>query len=584
MLEALGRRRAPHDRLVGADVVEILCHLAQALRREVGVLIERHGAVAHVVVSRRWQSLVDEIRQRSGSRGIGWRYVEAHPQSDGRPDEGDARVLDQLGLDLVVTAGTRRGEAAELWLLSPASTRGVDGDGTPAVEGPYALADLSHLELAPRTRAADEARRAAATVATKAGEAERAVLVGLDRRGESEQSLEELARLAETAGAKPVATVLQRRGRPDPARYLGRGKVDEVLRATETHAADVVLVDEELTPVQQRTLEGDLGVKVLDRTALVLDIFAQRARSREGRLQVELAQMNYLLPRLTGRGVWLSRLGGGIGTRGPGETKLEVDRRRIRARITDLQGEIDAIQRHRGRQRGPRQEASVAQVALVGYTNAGKTTLLNALTGAHAFVEDRLFATLDPTVRRLTLPNHRTIVLADTVGFIQRLPTQLVAAFRGTLEEVVHADLLLHVVDASHPDWPAQGRVVRDVLDSIGAGEHPSMTVFNKIDLLTPEEGRRIQADHPDAVVVSAVRGDGLADVLRAIARSLPDPWIRVRLTIPYSDGRLLARLHAEGRVVTERYSDTGVAVEVDVPGPLAVQLRSIKASPHRQP
>jgi GTP-binding protein HflX len=580
MLEALGRRRAPHDRLVGADVVEILCHLAQALRREVGVVLDRHGAVTHVIVSRRCQPLFDLLRRRTTGRAAGLRYIEAHPEPDGRPDEGDERLLQLLGLDLVLTVGTLRGRPTDLWLLAPVPAP-AKGDGrTMEVEGPYGLEALSSMELEPRLRQADAARRSGGIRGTGAGEAERAVLVGLDHGVESEQSLEELVRLAETAGARPVASVLQRRGKPDPASYLGRGKVEEVRRVTEAHAADVVIIDDELTPVQQRTLEDALGVKVLDRTALVLDIFAQRARSREGRLQVELAQMIYLLPRLTGRGVWLSRLGGGIGTRGPGETKLEVDRRRVRARITDLRREIDAIRQHRSRQRGPRRDAAVAQVALVGYTNAGKSTLLNALTGANAFVEDRLFATLDPMARRLTLPNHRTVVLVDTVGFIQRLPTELVAAFRATLEEVVHADLLLHVVDASHPDWPAHVRVVHEVLTSIGAGERPVLMVFNKADRLPEAEVRRLWTEYPDAAVVSAVRGDGLRELVAMMSRRLPEPWVHVTCRLPYTEGRLLARIHAEGRVLSERYGSRDIAIEAEVPGPLAVQLRTLGRHP----
>ncbi|MDQ7857390.1 MAG: GTPase HflX [Armatimonadota bacterium] len=572
MLEALGRRKAPHNRLAGRDVVEILCHLAQALRREVGVLLDRHGAVTHVLLSRRWQAITNEQRYRSRAGGL--RYVEAHPQPDGRPDDGDRRALESLDLDLVLTAGTDRGAPTELWLLGPPSSR---ADPAPEVEGPYALAALADLELEPRVRLAEAARRGAGAVATGAGEAERAVLVGTDG-ADGGPSLEELARLAETAGARPVATVIQRRARPHPASYLGKGKVEEVRRASEAAAADLVLIDGELSPVQQRTLEGDLGVKVLDRTALVLDIFAQRARSREGRLQVELAQMNYLLPRLAGRGVWLSRLGGGIGTRGPGETKLEVDRRRIRARITELQRAIDAIQRHRGRQRGPRKATATPQVALVGYTNAGKSTLLNALTGAGAFVEDRLFATLDPTVRRLVLPNRRAVVLADTVGFIRRLPTELIAAFRGTLEEVVHADLLLHVVDASHPDWETQVRVVREVLADIGAADHPEVLVFNKTDRLAAAEVTRLRQAYPAAAVISAARGDGLEALVHLVARRLPEPWIRVRVKVPYADARLRARLHEAGRVLSERYDDDGVFVEAEVPGPLAVELRARRA------
>lgn len=579
MLEALLRRRVPPNRIASLELIEILTHLAQALRREVGVLIDRHGVTAHVLLSRRWQELAHEFAHASGTRGRGLRYVEAHPHPDGRADDGDRRALVQLGLDLVVTVGTQRGRPADLWLLGHASGRAArsdDGEESATVEGPYPPAALAQLELDPWTRLADTTRRRGVTTAGADGQPERAVLVALDRAGGADDALAELARLAETAGAKPVANVVQRRSRPDPATYLGRGKVAEVLRATEAQAADLVLIDQELTPTQQRTLERELGVKVLDRTALVLDIFARRARSREGRLQVELAQMNYLLPRLTGRGVWLSRLGGGIGTRGPGETKLEVDRRRIRVRITNLQREINTIARRRTRQRAPREIAGIPQVALVGYTNAGKSTLLNALTGADAFVEDRLFATLDPMVRRVVLPNHRSIVLADTVGFIQRLPTQVVAAFRGTLEEVTAADLLVHVIDAGHPAWRAQAEVVRGVLKGIGAGDHPVVTAFNKADLLTAEQIRRLVDDHPDAVVISAERRVGLGPLLRAIAKGLPEPWIRVRVRIPYRDAKLIARVHAEGRVLSADYGAEGVSLDVEVPGPLAVDLKAL--------
>jgi GTP-binding protein HflX len=577
MLRALLRRRIPPDRVTSIDIIEILAHLANALRREVGVLADRHGAVGHVILSRRWQPLVEMLQHRATGPGSGLRYLEVHPHASGTPDGGDRRVLDQLVLDLVATAGTQRGHPTEAWLLVPART--ADGGGAPAESGPYTLEALAELELMPWVRAAADARRRAGATATAGGEPERAILVGLDRAADTQGSLEELARLAETAGAKPVATVLQHRTRPDPGSYVGRGKVEEVLRAAEAHAADVVLIDEELSPAQQRTLERDLGVKVLDRTALVLDIFARRARSREGRLQVELAQMNYVLPRLAGRGVWLSRLGGGIGTRGPGETKLEVDRRRVRERITRLQREIDTIQQRRVQERSPREAASLPQVALVGYTNAGKSTLLNALTGADAFVEDRLFATLDPMVRRLVLPSRRPVVLADTVGFIQRLPTQLVAAFRGTLEEVTGASLLVHVIDASHPAWEAQGDVVRQVLAEIGAGSHPVVTVFNKADLLPTEHAHALAARHLEAVVISAARRTGLSQLLAAIDRALPEPWIRVRVEIPYSEPRLLAQIYREGRVLSRTDGPGGVKISADVPGLLAVQLRARAAS-----
>ncbi len=565
------------NRLAGADVVEILAHLAHAMRREVGVLLDRNGAVAHGIVSRRWQPLAEEMARQAGERRALLRYVEAHPHSDGRPDEGDAQALERLGLDLVVTVGTSRGRPTGFWLLEHARAGTAQGRAATSVGGPYALDLLDEMELGPLVRAADAARRRSGARPTTAARPERAVLIALDRSGDAAASLQELRSLAITAGADPVAAVIQHRARPSPGRYLGKGKVNEVLRATEAQSADLVVADDELTPVQQRTLEDDLGVKVLDRTALVLDIFARRARSREGRLQVELAQLSYLLPRLTGRGVLLSRLGGGIGTRGPGETKLEVDRRRIRARITELTREIEDIRQHRQRQRGPRRDAALPQVAIVGYTNAGKSTLLNALTGAGAFVEDKLFATLDPMVRRRVLPDGRPIVLADTVGFIRRLPTQLVAAFRATLEEVVQADLLLHVADASHPDWPAQVRVVEEVLASLGAGGLPAILVLNKTDLLPPEEVRSLIAAHPHAVCVSAAQGRGLPELLLAVERYLPEPWVRVRLRVPYPNARLAAQIHAQGRVLQESYGEEGVLIEAEVPGPLAVQLRTLR-------
>jgi GTP-binding protein HflX len=575
MLEALLRRRVAQNRIVGVDLIEILAHLSHATRREVGVLIDRHGVTAHVLVSRRWQELAAELTHTSGARARGLRYIEAHPQPDGRADEGDRMALAQLSLDMVVTVGSHRGRPTDVWLLGSGTSAAPAHDATAVetVEGPHLPSALAHLELAPWTRQADAARRRATTAPTDR-QTERAVLVALDRSGDAGEALEELASLAATAGARPVARLVQRRARPNPATYLGRGKLAEVLRAAEANAADVVLIDDELTPAQQRSVERELGMKVLDRTALVLDIFAQRARSREGRLQVELAQMNYLLPRLSGRGVWLSRLGGGIGTRGPGETKLEVDRRRIRVRITGLQREIDGIGRRRRRQRAPREVAGIPTVALVGYTNAGKSTLLNALTGADAFVEDRLFATLDPMVRRVELPNRRSVVLADTVGFIQRLPTQLVAAFRATLEEVTAADLLLHVIDASHPAWRAQAELVRRVLEDIGAGERPVVAVFNKADVLTGEQIRRLADDHPDAVVISAARRVGLGGLLRTIARRLPEPWIRVRARLSYRDAKLVARVHAEGRVLAADYGPDGVVLDAEVPGPLAVDLK----------
>jgi len=392
------------------------------------------------------------------------------------------------------------------------------------------------------------------------------VLVGLTSSDDDGGTLEELTRLAETAGASVVGIIVQRRARPDPTTFVGRGKVEEIRARVLEMGADLAIFDEELTPAQQRNLERRIDTKVLDRTALVLDIFAQRARTREGRLQVELAQMTYLLPRLAGRGVVLSRLGGGIGTRGPGETKLEADRRRIRARITDLNREIAAMRQHRRLQRQVRHDAALPLVALIGYTNAGKSSLLNSLTEAGVMTADKLFATLDPTVRKARLPNHRPVLLVDTVGFIQKLPHDLVAAFRATLEEVADADLLVHVIDGAHPRWAEQMAAVEDVLVQLGAAETPRVNAINKQDRITREVLRDIQAEIPDAVPISALHRVGLVNLLRRISQRLPDPARRVSLLIPYADGRVLAQIYAHGRVLRRDDRDDGVAVEAEIP------------------
>ena len=406
---------------------------------------------------------------------------------------------------------------------------------------------------------------------------ERAILVGIHLAvGDRDPGMEELARLAESAGAAVVGTLVQQRRAPAPATFIGTGKVEELRRLCAERNADLVILNDELTPAQQRNLERHLDVKVIDRTALVLDIFARRARTREGRLQVELAQMTYLLPRLVGRGTLLSRLGGGIGTRGPGETKLEVDRRRIRKRITDLHADIAEISRHRSLQRQARKQAHFPVVALVGYTNAGKSTLLNKLTGADVFVEDKLFATLDPTVRKVILPNHRPVLLVDTVGFITNLPTQLVAAFRATLEEVTEADLLVHVIDGSHADWRKQVQAVHDVLDELGAGDKPVAQAVNKIDLATPAVTRAIVAEVEDGVAISALRGVGLINLLRRIAQRLPQQLVRVKLLVPYARANTLPRIFAQGRVLRQDYGERGISVEAELPRIQAQQLRAL--------
>ena len=357
---------------------------------------------------------------------------------------------------------------------------------------------------------------------------------GPQGRVDTESSVEELGALARSAGAQVVGRIVQERKRRDPATLIGRGKVEEVARTAEAKNVDLLLFDEELSPAQQRNLERGIGRKTLDRTQLILDIFARRARSREGRLQVELAQLDYMLPRLTGKGALMSRLGGGIGTRGPGETKLETDRRRIRNRIQAVKREIEKVRRNRTTRREARQRTQAPVVALVGYTNAGKSTLFNALTQAETQVSDQLFLTLDPLVRKADFGPGREVLLVDTVGFIQKLPHALVAAFRATLEEVTAADLLLHVIDASADDMEEREAAVESVLREIGAADRPRVPVLNKIDLVPPARATGLQAARPDAVLVSADTGAGLDDLAATLIRRLAlAPNMRTNNALP---------------------------------------------------
>lgn len=392
---------------------------------------------------------------------------------------------------------------------------------------------------------------------------ERAVLVGIDTGGQAdiEASIEELRRLATTAGSEVADALIQRRGTPDPSLYIGKGKAEEVATAVRATDADTVIVDEELSPGQLRNLEKIVGCKVIDRTALILDIFAQRAHSVEGKAQVELAQLNYLIPRLRGWGESMSRLGGGIGTRGPGETKLEVDRRRINTRIAKLRRQIKEMDKTRSTKRKQRQRTGIPSAALVGYTNAGKSTLLNRLTHAGVLVEDKLFSTLDPTTRRLDLPEGRAAVLTDTVGFVRKLPHMLVEAFKSTLEEAIHADLILHVVDGSASEPEVQHAAVLEVLQEIGAAQIPQHVVVNKIDEVDRLGLARLKRLFPDASFVSAIDGSGVDEFLDAIARRLPRPTIEVDVLIPYDRGDVAAALHAAGAVVSEEYLESGTKI-----------------------
>jgi len=424
---------------------------------------------------------------------------------------------------------------------------------------------------------------------------ERAILVGVELKSRSrrtadhisytiEESLEELKVLAESAGAAVEETIIQSRVAPDAATLIGKGKLDQLRSLVAAQELDVVLFDSDLTPTQQRNLERALDCKILDRTQLIRDIFARRARTREGQLQVELAQLNYLLPRLTGRGVEMSRLGGGIGTRGPGETQLETDRRRIHGRIKKLSDQLEGVRSGRGVQRQQRQSVPLATIALVGYTNAGKSTLFNRLTGAAVLADARMFATLDPTVRHVELPSRRKVLMSDTVGFIRNLPTTLVKAFRATLEEVTEASLLLHVVDASSSYAPHQTAHVLKVLSEIGADQTRQILVLNKMDLLPASEeasdslAQRILGEVRapagwQALALSARSGAGFDQLLTAIDRDLPlDPVSHANFRLPASEGSLIHLLHERAKVLASRYE--GDYCEIDAEAPESVIRR----------
>ncbi len=405
---------------------------------------------------------------------------------------------------------------------------------------------------------------------------ERVVLAGVWTEGsaqDAENSIRELAALAETAGSTVLDGVLQRRQRPDPATFLGKGKAQELRDIVLAEGADTVICDGELSPGQRRALEDVVKVKVIDRTALILDIFAQHAQSREGKAQVELAQLQYLLPRLRGWGESMSRQAGGrvaggegIGSRGPGETKIELDRRRINSRIAKLKRDIAAMKTGRDTKRHSRRAGHVPSVAIAGYTNAGKSSILNRITGAGVLVENQLFATLDPTVRRAETADGREYTLVDTVGFVRSLPHQLVEAFRSTLEEVADADLLLHVVDGSHPDPEGQIAAVREVLAGVeGAGDVPEVIVINKADVADPEVIDRLTRTHKHSVVVSARTGEGLDALLALVAEALPKPDVQVELLIPYDRGDLLSRIHEHGEVLEVEHVEAGTRVHAKV-------------------
>ena len=405
---------------------------------------------------------------------------------------------------------------------------------------------------------------------------ERVILVGVWTEGsvkDAENSMEELAALAETAGSTVLDALIQRRDKPDPATFIGSGKVSELKEIVKSTGADTVVCDGELSPSQLRNLEDKVKVKVVDRTALILDIFAQHAKSKEGKAQVELAQMSYMLPRLRGWGDSLSRQAGGIGGRGPGETKIEVDRRRIRDKMSKLRREIGDMKVARDTKRQERKRNSISSVAIAGYTNAGKSSLLNRLTNAGVLVQNALFATLDPTVRRSETRDGRTYTLSDTVGFVKHLPHDLIDAFKSTLEEVSGADVIVHVVDGSHADPLGQIKAVRGVIADVGGAKIPEIIALNKADIADPQVIAQVLIQEPDAYLISVHSGVGIEKLIRAIESSLPRPRIEIRTVLPYERGDLVSQIHEHGEILSQEYLPEGTSLHALVDGSLAHAL-----------
>ena len=534
------------------DLLQSLCGYSASMNREIAVYITRFGEVADVLIGRADSIDLPDLRLRRGERRLSMvRCVHTHPRATGELSDVDVSALLSMRFDAMCAVGVSEDgrptsvQCAFLDAESEGHVRRTELISARRLPQEEWLAEIERTDAAYR----------AANPATRTGR-ERAVLVGI----ESEESLDELEELAKTAGAETVLRVLQKRPKPDPVYCVGKGKAEELSLRCQAAQADLVIFDEELSGVMQKNLEETLRLKVVDRTALILDIFAARANTREGKLQVEMAQLKYRSQRLLGQGLVLSRLAGGIGTRGPGESKLEVNRRRIRERLTDLERELEQIERQRGLRRQSREKNGVPIVALVGYTNAGKSTLFNRLTGADVYVENQLFATLDSVSRPIELPHGGKALLVDTVGFIRKLPHELVKAFRATLEEARLADVLIMVLDGADAQMEGRRRTVEEVLDSLGATEAPRVEAVNKCDLIAPEA-----QSLPGALYISASTGENVEKLLLRVESELEAGAQEVRLLIPFSRYALVSRLHAMGGVLEQRHSEEGVEIRMRI-------------------
>ena len=539
------------------ELMKLLAECSCAMNREIAIYLTRDGEIVNVAIGTDCDvELTDYRLRRNAERLSRIRCVHTHPDGDGRLSDVDLSALKIFRYDAMTAVGVKNGEPTFV------QTAFLGENDSILMDEPVRWYKVPDAEWMNRIELSDEVV-GRESVQTVADDRERAVLMGI----ESRESLEELRRLAETAGAEVVGSFLQKRDKPDNALFIGKGRAEELARDCQALEADVCIFDEELTGVQTRNLEEVLRIKVIDRTMLILDIFAQRATSAEGKLQVELAQLQYRSARLIGQGTVLSRLAGGIGTRGPGESKLEMSRRRIRERMTELRRRLDELERQRAIRRQRRERNEIPVVALVGYTNAGKSTLLNALTGADVYVQDQLFATLDAVSRRMETAEKTPYLLTDTVGFIRKLPHTLVDAFRSTLEEAALADVLVIVSDGSSPEMGQQHDTVEQVLEELGATEQKRIEVINKCDIADPPPS------FPGAILLSAKTGQGLDDLKDAIAEAIQETYVPVTFMIPFSRYGILSEIHAAGRVISETHTDEGTEITVMISGEDAGRL-----------
>ncbi len=560
--------------LVSQELAVKLADITEYINREISAYITRSGQIIEIAVG---DNATVELPSFSGRRGAGRlsgiRCIHTHPGGNPYLSGVDISALKNNKYDAMVAIGVVSPDFTKSELTFGLIT-GIDSNENYTAEcyGPYSIEDAENINFVNTVSTIERILDKQTGTASLQVMSERAILIGMEwGRNDSlwtvDDSLEELKQLADTAGATVIKKFIQKRPKPDPAFFIGRGKVQELALYAQQENIDLCIFDDELSPAQQRNIESVMGIRILDRTALILDIFAQRARTNEGKLQVELAQLQYTLPRIMGKGLMLSRLGGGIGTRGPGETKLEVDRRRIRDRIAFIKDQIEKVKAVRSLHRSKRKKNNVFEVSLVGYTNAGKSTLLNTLTNSDIYAKDQLFATLDPTTRQLTLPNKQEIIITDTVGFIQRLPHQLIAAFRSTLEVVTEADLLVHVIDVSHELYKEQAAAVHEVLKEIGAETKPVITVYNKIDKLPPDSklADRLALEE-DTVCISAAKKLNLETLQQMIESHLKSKAVEVILCIPYAETAKAAQLHETANVLEQEYTENGAVMKVILP------------------